>query len=177
MRLFIAVNFSDDMKSSVMETAARLRKRAIKGSFTSRDNLHITVVFIGEIEPDRVQTIKDIMDSVSARAFNVTIGKLGAFKNRDGDLYWLGIGNAEKLADISGYLSRRLRKAGFDIEVRPFKPHLTIGRRVLLEKGFDWETFNFGVQEISCPVGRISLMLSERPNGKLTYTEIYGKEL
>ena len=177
MRLFIAVNFDDDIKDRIMNTSLRLRKEAVRGSFSARENLHITVVFIGEVRQDRVDTIKEIVDSVSVSPFDVEISGLGAFKRNEGDIYWLGIRNYEPLGSISGYLSRRLRKAGFDIEDRPFKPHLTLGRRVIMAKDFDREKFSRETDKVSCPVSRISLMLSERKDGKLIYTEIYGKEL
>lgn len=172
MRLFIAVNFDDEIKDRVMEISYRLKKESLKGSFSARENLHITAVFIGEVLEDKVEAIKDIMDSVSVPPFDIEISGIGAFKRNGGDIYWLGIKNCEPLASVSGYLSRRLRKAGFDIEDRPFKPHLTLGRRVIIEKGIERET-----DKILCPVKKISLMVSERVSGKLVYTEIYGKEL
>ena len=172
MSLFLAVNFDDKIKARVMEVSDRLKKGSLKGSFSARENLHITAVFIGEVLEDKVQVIKEIMDSVSVPPFDIEISGIGAFKRNEGDIYWLGIKNCEPLASISGYLSRRLRKAGFDIEDRPFKPHLTLGRRITIEKGIERET-----DKILCPVKKISLMLSERVNGKLVYTEIYGKEL
>lgn len=177
MRLFIAVNFDDKIKDKIMDAAERLKKESVRGSFSARDNLHITVVFIGEVEPHRVDIIKEIMDSVTEKSFNVSISGIGAFKRNEGDIYWLGIKDFEPLARISGYLSRRLKKAGFSMEDRPFKPHLTLGRRVIMDKVFDRDKFSRETERIECPVGRISLMVSERPGGKLTYTEIYGKEL
>ena len=177
MRLFIAVNFDEKTKDKIMEIYDRLRKEARKGSFSAKDNLHITSVFIGETEPIRVDTIKAIIDSITEKSFAIRITGLGAFKRSEGDIYWLGIKKYEPLASVSGYLARRLRKMGFDIENRPFKPHLTLGRRVITEKEFDKERFRRETDDIEYLVHRISLMVSERVNGKLVYTEIYGKEL
>ncbi|MDR1042323.1 MAG: RNA 2',3'-cyclic phosphodiesterase, partial [Clostridiales Family XIII bacterium] len=52
MRLFIAINFSEEIKDALCETIADLRDASRRGRYTHRDNLHLTLAFIGE--SDRV---------------------------------------------------------------------------------------------------------------------------
>lgn len=47
MRLFAALQLSEDMKSALADTAAELAKLG-KGRFTRTENLHLTLAFIGE---------------------------------------------------------------------------------------------------------------------------------
>ena len=54
MRLFIAVNFSPNTLSGLIEARERLRKMCLgKGSFTQDANLHLTLAFLGEVEAER----------------------------------------------------------------------------------------------------------------------------
>jgi 2'-5' RNA ligase len=66
---------------------------------------------------------------------------------------------------------------GFNIEIREFKPHLTLGREIVVDDGFDREMFLKNIPKIDVKINKISLMKSEKINGKLTYTEIYKKQL
>ena len=65
-----------------------------------------------------------------------------------------------------------LDKNGLPVDKKPFSPHITIAREVVSD-----EPVKLNVKEVSMPVCKISLMRSDRINGKLTYTEVYGKEL
>jgi len=175
MRLFIAINFDDQIKDNLYEVTQKLRSASTRENFTRRENFHLTVVFIGET--NKVNTVKQIMDKICAEPFDITIGRLGKFQRNGGDIYWIGAERNENLFSIYKQLSRELTCAGFDIEKRSFKPHLTLGREVMLSEGFDENAFSKAIPSMTIKVERISLMKSERINGVLTYTEVYGKKL
>ena len=65
-----------------------------------------------------------------------------------------------------------MEQEGFKLEDRPFAAHLTLGREVLLEEGFELKTFSKNLPSVQTPVERVSLMKSERVNGRLVYTEV-----
>ena len=90
-----------------------------------------------------------------------------------GDIYWLGVEKKSELYSLADNLKQGLKDNGFSIDDKPFKPHLTLGREVILNR----DPKSLTMPELSCHVSRISLMKSERIRGVLTYTEIYGKEL
>lgn len=48
MRLFIAALLSEAMKDSVEEVQEELRIQGVKGNYTTRENMHLTLAFIGE---------------------------------------------------------------------------------------------------------------------------------
>ncbi|MBQ3378556.1 MAG: RNA 2',3'-cyclic phosphodiesterase [Clostridia bacterium] len=172
MRLFIAVNFSDEVKDKLYETAKQLKKQSAGGSFSRRENYHLTLCFIGET--DRVSDVKRIMDKLSFNAFSLKLCGLGRFSSGEGAIYWIGVKENGELSDIANKLSRGLLSAGFNIDKRRFKPHITLGRRVVMRREFDLEAFGSSLWPISMNISRISLMKSERIEGRLTYTEVYG---
>jgi 2'-5' RNA ligase len=175
IRLFIAINFNEEVIDKIFRIQSKLKRYAVKGNFTRKENFHLTLVFIGET--DNLAAVKGVMDRISADPFTITIAGLGKFKRRGGDIYWLGIDRTKELTDLYSQISSELYSLGFDIEKREYKPHLTLGREVILQRNFDEKTFSEKLSPISMEVSRISLMKSERINGKLTYTEIYYKQL
>lgn len=166
MRLFIAVNFSDEIKEVLQNAIANLKAGNVSGNFSRPENLHLTLAFIGET--NRVSDIRKIMDGVSMPPFEISTEGFGKF----GDLFWVGIKNSYELIGLAEGLKDDLRRYGFDIERRKFKPHITIVRKFVSDTAV-----KLNVPEVAMTVGRISLMKSERINGRLKYAEIYGKDL
>jgi len=179
MRLFIAINFTDEIKESLNMVTQDLKKHTVKGTFTHEENLHLTLVFIGETK--EFESIKQAMDiavtKTQVRAFDLSTEGFGKFKLREGDTYWVKVQQNPIMSDLTRTLVKELKSYGFYIDDREFKPHLTLGRRIVFKDGFDISTF----EELSPPmvikVDRISLMKSERIEGKLIYTEVYDCKL
>ncbi len=172
MRLFIAVGLPDSIKEKLYRASVRLKEQSEKGTFSRRGNYHITLAFIGETE--RSDDVCRIMDALSFQRFDVETGGAGRFSSREGDIYWAGVGESRPLSQIADRLSNDLRAAGFKIDSRSFKPHITLGRRVVTRRGFDRAAFSASLSPMRFTVSRISLMKSERIDGRLTYTEIYS---
>jgi 2'-5' RNA ligase len=177
MRLFVAINFNKEIKSSLNENIEKLKSYAIQGNFTRPENLHLTLVFLGEVFPDKVRSIKQAMDKVVAEPFVLIINGFGSFQRREGDIYWLGIEKSATLLSIYNQLSKELIRVGFTIEKREYKPHLTLGRKIILNQQFNKSEFVKNMRFMKTEIDQISLMKSERIKGKLTYTEIYAKKL
>ena len=177
MRLFIAINFNEEIKSNLVTTIQELKKSSMKGNFTHRENLHLTLAFIGEVGSDKVGQIKSQINGIKAEPFQLILKGLGKFKRNGGDIYWVGVEKNEILISINKYLVEELRNTGYQIEIREFSPHLTIGREVVLNDSVDTNKISEITLNKKMTVSRISLMKSERINGKLIYTEVYGKEL
>lgn len=177
MRLFIAINLTDDIKDYLMSAIQELKKEAYKGNFTHRENLHLTLVFLGELSTEKTGVIKSAMNRIHGDPFRLSLSDFGKFKRNSGDIHWAGVDKSEALLAIQQQLTTELKIAGFTLEDREYTPHLTLGREVRLSdpSGTIYESLPAAKQEMT--VSRISLMKSERINEKLVYSEIYGKEL
>ena len=88
MRLFIALNFDEKMKSDLYSVIKRLDKFSEQGNFTRWENLHLTLHFIGETS--NVKGLKTAMDKVNSKPFDLIFKGLGCFKRNGGDIYWIG---------------------------------------------------------------------------------------
>ena len=175
MRLFIAINFNEKMKSDLYSVINHLERFSESGNFTRWENLHLTLHFIGETS--NVKALKSAMEKIDTDSFTLEFKGLGRFKRPGGDIYWIGTKKSPALEALHISLSDSLLEKGFTPETGKFKPHLTLGRRINLKENFNKSEFEKTIPKMESNVTRISLMKSERIAGKLTYTEIYGKNL
>lgn len=170
MRLFTAILFNGECKRGMAGVQARLRTLG-RGSFTRAENLHLTLNFLGETAPSRVPDIERAMDGCDVPELELVFDHAGRFRRDGGDVWWIGLRKNPGLEQLHAELSTRLRSAGFKLEDRSFSPHITLARRLTLPVAPDPEWL-MG-RPFSMRARTVSLMLSERTDGRLTYTEIY----
>ncbi len=177
MRLFTAINFDESAKDQLCEVIDSLKKSAIKGNFTRRENLHLTLVFLGEIETGRVHNIKYAMDCIEEKPFVLELSGAGRFQRDSGEIFWIGACKSQPLVSVHTQLVDRFTQAGCSLEMREYKPHLTLARELNLPEDFDRKQLAEQTGIIRVPVKSIDLMKSERVGGVLTYTRIHSKSL
>lgn len=166
MRLFIAIRFSEEIQRTLREATDELRAQSVSGNYTRPENLHLTLAFIGE--SNETGKLRRVLDGLDAAPFSFSVSGAGRF----GDTWWVGVERAPALIKLADELRQKLLAAGFELDTKPFKPHITIARQVAAEGAV-----SLNVPQTSMTVSRISLMKSERLNGRLTYTEVYGRAL
>jgi len=171
MRLFIAINFDTQTIEHMLDVQERLRAVG-KGNFSQPENLHLTLVFLGEIAPDRVPAIRQIMSSLSVPVLRLCFNHVGSFKRDGGDILWIGLAENKALLEVQRQLSQRLTDTGFVLERRSFSPHITLARQVKFKVEPDYCAILS--EPFIARTNSISLMLSERIGGKLTYTEQFS---
>ena len=175
MRLFVAVNFDEKIKEALALDIEKLKNFSVDGNFTHKENLHLTIAFIGET--NKKQDAAAALANIDEESFALSINGFGCFRRNGGDIYWRGIQPSPQLNKIYEQVYSGLTEKGFVLEKRPFKPHLTLGRRVVTSEKFNFSAFKKSLPKITAPVKRVSLMKSERIDGKLCYTEIFGVDL
>lgn len=169
MRLFISINPDNQLKNALSETIANLRGAATRGRYTSWDNLHLTLVFIGESQ--RVDDIIALMHQVVrenvTEPIQITLSGVGIFKNKGGDTHWVGISKSSALVDLVDKLTKALTAEGFNIDKRRYLPHITIGQKIVMPAGSQ-----ILIHPASMQASHISLMRSDLSSEGATYTEI-----
>jgi 2'-5' RNA ligase len=91
-------------------------------------NLHLTLAFLGSVPDSRIAACRSAVASLAPLDATLRLDRLG-FWGRAGIL-WLGPSQpVEALTDYVGRLRDALRGAGFPVETRPFKVHVTLARK------------------------------------------------
>lgn len=131
MRLFVAVNLPAEERRAAFEAAAPLRSTDTPINWVAEQNLHITLRFLGDVAPDRAQPIGAALAAAvrSARPFDLALSGVGGFPDLERPrVVWFGVEQQPALELLANDVEGALKGFGFEPELRPFQPHLTIGR-------------------------------------------------
>lgn len=112
MRLFIAIDFSDEIKSALNEIIDKLHEKVEKGRFTKPEHLHLTLEFLGEIENSQSTKIIDYVKNFKFNEFVLETSSLGTFKQKLGQLIFLDIKKSDALFDIQRRIHSDLKEMG-----------------------------------------------------------------
>jgi 2'-5' RNA ligase len=132
MRSFIAIELSPEIKDSLAQIQSHLKYSGADAKWTSKEDIHLTMKFLGEIDGKKLEQVKRILDEIGklSKPFEIRIKDIGAFPTIDFPrVIWVGLDKgAEESAILAGRIDEALSKIGFEKESRPFAAHLTIGR-------------------------------------------------
>ncbi len=134
MRLFIGILLDDAIKArvSAVQQALKLRLADQSIRWVKPENLHITLQFLGEQNPDRLSVIQTAMqESAQAHSpFEISLGGLGAFPNlRRSLVLWVGVETGEEhLGRLAKDLETALAPNLVEREPRKFHAHVTLAR-------------------------------------------------
>ena len=177
MRLFIAIEFPDDIKDALMRGTEQVRQSFERGSFPRKKNYHLTLVFLGETAPDRVPQVIEAIQAVTAPPLDMTIGHLGRFHSRSGDILCRAVETDSALYHLQRALSEELAARGFVLEDRVYTPHLTIARRAVLREGVTLRQLSEQLPPLAYTAREITLLSSEQVRGMRVYTPIFRRAL
>ncbi len=130
MRAFIAVPLPPDCRETLEKIQLPMRSLGADVRWTSIASIHLTLKFLGEIEPSLIPVLASALRSVSASSFALCIRGLGAFPNlHNPRVIWCGIeGDVRNLESLQADVEASCESLGLEREARPFHPHLTLGR-------------------------------------------------
>lgn len=132
MRLFVAVRVEEPHVLDALVAVRGLVERTARVKWAEREQLHLTLRFLGEVDAARVDALRGALaDAVrGVEPFRLVLAGLGVFPPRGAPrVVWAGVSfGAERLAELTARVEERLAEAGFPREARRFSPHVTLGR-------------------------------------------------
>ncbi len=132
LRAFVAVPIPDAVALFLMQIQAQLQLPGRNIRWVAAKNIHLTLKFLGDIDPSRVPAAAAQMDAAAGAtaAFSLTAKGVGVFPDlRHARVIWVGLtGDLDRLKTIQTGLESGLESVGFKRETRGFGAHLTIGR-------------------------------------------------
>jgi 2'-5' RNA ligase len=130
MRLFVALDIPEDVRSALAAYTATLRPACRNARWVRIDGLHITLKFIGETPEEMTEAIKAALASIPSRGpISITFRGLGFFPDeRRPHVLWAGVKAGAELAALAAAVEAALTPLGIAREDRAFAPHLTLAR-------------------------------------------------
>ena len=99
------------------------------GRTTPAEGIHLTLEFLGNVEPGRVPLLQRIAGEVRGQRFRVVLDRVGSF--RRARVAWAGSEEPPRhLIALQAELNARLRENGFGLEERAYSPHATLARKI-----------------------------------------------
>jgi len=179
MRIFIALELSDEIKGELSRLEGRLKEARADIKWAKPENIHLTLKFLGDIEESNIEEIKNALGGISSseKPFEISLFKLGAFPSLNQPrVIWAGIDKGcSEAENIAARVADALKKIGFPKEERPFSAHLTLGRvkSGKNKAGLKDMLASLEVRPKSCVINKITLFQSTlAPNGPI-YTPLH----
>jgi len=173
MRLFIAAELPTEMREALSETSALLRE-SVRGRFVAPDSFHVTIAFLGNVDPWRIDDICDAMDEgcEGAAATRAAFGELGSFGRRATATLWQGFSDAGCLPELAKGIRKALRARSFEFDEKKFLAHVTLMRAADLRSGTLPNPY-----AASGAIERVTLFHSDLSGSRPVYEALHTVEL
>ena len=124
MRLFVALPIPDAIAQGLM-----LLQGGVPGArWQSREQLHLTLRFIGEVEGSDMRALDDALAGIDALAFELQLHGVGQFGNKQPHTLWAAARRNEMLEHLARKVDAAIRRVGQPQDAHKFMPHVTLAR-------------------------------------------------
>jgi RNA 2',3'-cyclic 3'-phosphodiesterase len=177
MRLFLALNIEAQVRSRCYAATAALRTAGPQVHWVDEAKLHLTLKFLGEQPETLARALPPVLDAAAGRSrtMDLSLRGIGAFPNfRRPRVVWLGVTPDPKLELLHHDIEVACELLGLSVEGRPFRPHVTLGRVDIADRGaLRAAAKGIRVREASA-VHSIDLMLSAGGRYHVLHTSPFG---
>ncbi|HEV2576086.1 MAG TPA: RNA 2',3'-cyclic phosphodiesterase [Acidobacteriaceae bacterium] len=126
MRLFIGLAVSEGVRVALERLTLRLRAKDDGLRWSTPDQWHVTLVFLGEVDDERRARLLEDLARVRHPRLALQMERLGVFE-RAGILY-AEVEVTPPLLRLYEEVAGAVRRVGLEVEDRPYRAHITLGR-------------------------------------------------
>jgi RNA 2',3'-cyclic 3'-phosphodiesterase len=132
VRLFVAFEVPSAIRAEIGARVATLRESLPRARWVSPEAMHLTLVFLGEVNGERLPDLESAGTAAVAgeAPLRLRVGAAGSFPaGRPARVAWLGLDSDRELAPLARRLAEDCgRAASVEVENKPYHPHLTLAR-------------------------------------------------
>lgn len=164
MRLFVALEIPAAVRDNLAAQVKQLRDLSAQVAdkrprWVRSENLHVTLKFIGEVAPAKIDGIRGVLSNIRSSApVDLQFRGLGFFPDeKHPRVLWAGLNPSANLSSLAGDIDRAIGTLGIARETRAFIPHLTLARleppglheklRAAIQKNSECEFGSFQARE------------------------------
>ena len=179
MRLFIAIEVPEDAKGYLSAVQEKISNDiANKIRCVNKNQIHLTLKFLGEVQPDKAEKIKNELKKIAFGPFSVYLDKIGVFPSESYiRVVWVGLKPEEPVLELQKSIDENLKKM-FKKE-KDFKAHITLARVKYIDnkKKFVEKLKNINIENKKIDVNNFKLVKSTlTPQGPVYEDlEVFGK--
>jgi 2'-5' RNA ligase len=172
-RCFVAIDIDNEVvKNALVEAQRTIEASGADVKSVERDNIHITLRFLGEIPEAKTARVADAVRSIEFKPIKLFFEGIGVFpSSARPNVIWAGVtGDVPEILAVFTALEEELEDLGFESERRGFQPHLTLCRvrslrniSVLVDVLGTLENARFGELEVRCIRLKKSVLTSRGP--------------
>ncbi len=132
-RVFIALNLPSGVRTRIIELLNNLNQKYRGVKWVKSEGIHLTLYFLASVNETQLEKVKLIMQSIEGKfkELQFTTAKINAFPNLTlPRVIFLDCQqtNGNSVLKLQKLLGEKLTQAGFKIDERPWRPHITLGR-------------------------------------------------
>jgi RNA 2',3'-cyclic 3'-phosphodiesterase len=172
MRLFFALVPEPDVARSLIAEAAPLIEQ-VQGQPVPLPNLHVTLCFVGAVEAERLEWLRVVAARMRGVQATLTFDAFEIWEKPKILCATAGIGGAARAAEeLAVRLGDAVVAAGFSPDIKPFRPHFTLGRKVRSESAAELEWPRPLIAPCVLHAERFALMESRRTEAGSLYSVV-----
>lgn len=129
---FFAVSLPEEVKKELHKQCLSIQEKFLFRRWVHQEDYHMTLAFLGEASGDKLEKAKRLVmtELDGQQAFPLQINQLGFFGQKDSPrIFWANTAEEERLNTIRDIVFSACLEAGFKLETRPFKSHITLARK------------------------------------------------
>jgi RNA 2',3'-cyclic 3'-phosphodiesterase len=142
---FFAVSIPEETKLIMKKHCEQLKEKLPFSRWVHYEDLHITLAFLGSAPSEKLKMAeKNVIEAVrGSNSLKLAINKLGIFGRNDSPrIFWADTLENKELQVLRKKVFTACEDAGFELETRPFRPHITIARKWQGEEPFQSATLD-----------------------------------
>ncbi|WP_456325453.1 RNA 2',3'-cyclic phosphodiesterase [Desulfonauticus submarinus] len=153
MRVFLGLPVDKDFEQAVVEQLGNWKNKfKSRLSWIKKGNYHLTLKFLGDVEENVVEKLKQELLKVEFMPFNLQVKKIGFFySQRKVRVVWIGFQEELELKDYFSKIDGICFDLGFEQEKREYIPHLTLARVKFFEPSDPWKNFQQALNKFEWP--------------------------
>lgn len=171
MRVFIAVDLPQEVKGELALVQRQLSSAPAKMSLAH--DFHLTLKFLGEIAPAKVDVVKSCLSRVSFKRFTASFSGIGVFPSESYvRVVWVGIEPEDEFMQLQKKIDDALDKE-FPKE-KGFKPHITLARVKFVsdKRQFQQQLQQIKIQNVKFAVDSFKLKRSTLSREGVVYEDL-----
>ncbi|WP_171005389.1 RNA 2',3'-cyclic phosphodiesterase [Bacillus sp. E(2018)] len=169
---FLAVKLPDETKIKLAKICNHLKNEHHFKTWVHPDDFHITLAFLGAASSEKIETLHELLNekmmNKTESDFSLLVNHFGFFGNEQHPrIFWAGVEEESSLYHLQKQVAYACGKVGFQLDKRPYSPHITLARKHIESNLVDskawWQRYGENIQFLANEVVLYETHIDNQP--------------